>query len=115
MPQRLSLGQHECRVRFFPERGGPPVDIDLSVLPVSRGLREWLAVAVAGATGPSGPRRTTRSALDTVNILKRFTKYLAGLRRPPRLPAQLRASHLDGFMLTGGKCMHRDVASLRSI
>jgi integrase len=113
----LFLGEHECRVRFFPERGGEPVDIDLSVLPVSRELREWLAVAVEGATGPSGSRRTTTSALDTLSILRRFTRYLDGLERPPTSPSQLRAVHLDGYILTGGvgHTLHRDLSALRSI
>lgn len=116
-PQRLFLGEHECQVRFFPERGGEPVDIDLSVLPVSRELREWMAVAVEGVTGPSGTRRTTTSALDTVQILLRFARYLEELERPPASPAQLRAVHLDGYILTGGvgHTLHRDLSSLRSI
>lgn len=116
-PQRLFVGEHECRVRFFPERGGEPVDIDLSVLPVSHALREWMAIAVEGVTGPSGPRRTTTSALDTLCILRRFTRYLDGLERPPTTPSQLRAVHLDGYILTGGvgHTLHRDLSALRSI
>jgi hypothetical protein len=70
LPQRLFAGEGQCRVRVLPEDGGPPADIDLLVLPVSRELREWLAVAVLGATGPSGPRRSVASALDILNILK---------------------------------------------
>ncbi|WP_410812233.1 hypothetical protein [Micromonospora sp. 067-2] len=114
LPQRLFVGEHECRVRVLPEDGGPPADIDLMALPVSRELREWLAVAVLGATGPSGPRRSVRSALDIQSILKRFTRYLATLQRPPTRPDQLRRAHLDGFILAGGKWLHRDLGSLRS-
>jgi hypothetical protein len=116
-PRRLFLGEHECRVRFFPEDGGEPVDVDLVKLPVSRELREWMAVAVEGATGPSGTRRTTTSARDTVLILLRFARYLDGLERPPTSPAQLRAVHLDGYILSGGvgRTLHRDLSSLRSI
>jgi len=101
-------------VRVLPENGGPPADIDLMALPVSRELREWLAVAVLGATGPSGPRRSVTSALDLLSILKRFTRYLATLQRPPTRPDQLRRSHVDGFILAGGKWLHRDLGSLRS-
>ena len=39
LPQRLFVGESECRVRVLPEDGGPPADIDLIVLPVSRELR----------------------------------------------------------------------------
>ena len=117
LPRRLFVDEHECRVRFFPERGGKAVDIDLSALPVSRELREWMAVAVEGVTGPSGTRRTATSALDTVSILLRFARYLDGLERPPTSPAQLRAVHLDGYILTGGvgHTLHRDLSALRSI
>jgi hypothetical protein len=115
LPQRLFVDEDECRVRVLPEDGGPPADIDLMVLPVSRELREWLAVAVLGATGPSGPRRSVRSALDILSILKRFTRYLATLQRPPTRPDQLRRAHLDGFILAGGKWLHRDLGSMRSI
>lgn len=116
-PRRLFLGEHECRVRFVPERGGEPVEIDLSVLPVTRELREWMAVAVEGVTGPSGTRRTATSALDTVAILRRFARYLDGLARPPTSPSQLRAVHLDGYIFTGGvgHTLHRDLSGLRSI
>lgn len=114
LPQRLFVGEGECRVRMLPEDGGPPADIDLMVLPVSRELREWLAVAVLGATGPSGPRRSVSSALDILTILKRFTRYLATLQRPLTRPDQLRRSHVDGFILAGGKWLHRDLGSLRS-
>jgi hypothetical protein len=115
LPQRLFVGENECRVRMLPEDGGPPADIDLMVLPVSRELREWLAVAVLGATGPGGPRRSVASALDILSILKRFTRYLATLQRPPTRPDQLRRVHVDGFILAGGKWVHRDLGSLRSI
>lgn len=115
LPQRLFLDENQCRVRFFPERGGEAVDIDLSVLPVTRELRDWMALGVLGVTGPSGTRRTTTSALDTVNILKRFSRYLAGLSNPPTSVAQLRAVHLDGYMLTGATTLHRDISALRTI
>jgi hypothetical protein len=115
LPQRLFLGPDECRVRVLPEDGSPPADIDLTTLPVARELREWLAVAVCGATGPSGPRRSVPSALDTLSILKRFTRYLSTLQRPPTRPDQLRKAHVDGFILAGGKSLHRDLGSLRSI
>ncbi|MEW2620862.1 hypothetical protein [Streptomyces sp. NPDC048106] len=115
LPQRLFADEDQCRVRFFPERGGEPVDIDLSVLPVTRELRDWMALGVLGVTGPAGTRRTTTSALDTVNILKRFCRYLVSLSNPPTTPAQLRAVHLDGFMLTGTKTLHRDMSALRTI
>ncbi|GAB3147291.1 hypothetical protein GCM10027290_30350 [Micromonospora sonneratiae] len=115
LPQRLFVGESECRVRVFPEDGGPPADIDLMVLPVSRELREWLAVAALGATGPGGPRRSVASALDILSILKRFTRYLATLQRPPTRPDQLGRVHVDGFILAGGKWVHRDLGSLRSM
>ncbi len=115
VPERVFFGPRECRVRCFPERGGDPVHVDLSILPVARELREWMALAVAGATGPDGTRRTASSALDTASILLRFCRYLAGLNHPPRTPAQLRAVHVDGFVLAGGKSLHRDLPSLRSI
>lgn len=78
LPQRLFLGPRECRVRVLPEDGSTPTDLDLMPLPVARELREWLAVAVCGATGPSGPRRTMSSAVGTLNVLVRFTRHLAG-------------------------------------
>ncbi|MGW4272690.1 hypothetical protein ACWEGQ_10050 [Streptomyces seoulensis] len=115
MPQRLFTDEGGCRVRFLPERGGEAVDIDLSVLPVSRELRDWMALGVLGVTGPAGTRRTTTSALDTVNILKRFCRYLVSLSNPPTAPDQLRAVHLDGFVLAGGKTLHRDLSALRTI
>ncbi|MFJ2816083.1 hypothetical protein [Streptomyces sp. NPDC087294] len=115
LPQRLFADEDQCRVRFFPERGGEPVDIDLTVLPVARELRDWMALGVLGVTGPAGTRRTTTSALDTVNILKRFCRYLVSLSNPPTAPAQLCAIHLDGFMLTGTKTLHRDMSALRTI
>ncbi|MEU9382804.1 hypothetical protein AB0D38_18305 [Streptomyces sp. NPDC048279] len=115
LPQRLFVDDSQCLVRFFPERGGEPVDIDLSVLPVARELRDWMALGVLGVTGPAGTRRTTTSALDTVNILKRFARYLAALSNPPTAPAQLRAVHLDGYMLTGATTLHRDISALRTI
>lgn len=115
VPQRVFFGPQECRVRCFPECGSDPVEVDLSILPVERELREWMALAVAGATGPDGTRRTASSALDTASILLRFCRYLASLNSPPRIPAQLRAVHVDGFVLVGGKSMHRDLSSLRSI
>ncbi|MDT9686674.1 hypothetical protein RND61_32110 [Streptomyces sp. TRM76323] len=115
LPQRLFVDEDQCRVRFFPERGGEAVDIDLSVLPVSRELRDWMALGVLGVTGPAGTRRTTSSALDTVNILKRFCRYLASLSNPPTSPEQLKAVHLDGFLLSGATTLHRDVSALRTI
>jgi hypothetical protein len=114
-PQRVFISAGECRVRCFPERGGEPVDVDLSVLPVAGELREWLAHAVAGVTGPSGTRRTATSARDTSSILLRFTRHLASLDRPPTRPQELRRAHVDGFILRGGKALHRDLPAIRSI
>ncbi|MEU7160888.1 hypothetical protein [Streptomyces chrestomyceticus] len=48
LPQRLFVDENQCRVRFFPERGGEAVDIDLSVLPVTRELRDGMARGVLG-------------------------------------------------------------------
>lgn len=115
LPQRLFTDDGQCRVQFFPESGGNPVDINLSVLPVARELREWMALGVLGVTGPSGTRRTTASAIDTMSILKRFTRYLASLQNPPTRPEDLRAVHLDGYVLAGGPHLHRDTSALRSI
>ena len=64
MPRRLFISEDECRVRLFPENGGRPADIDLSVLPVSPQLQAWFAGAVAGVTGPGGTRRSLRSGLE---------------------------------------------------
>lgn len=114
-PQRLFVGESECRVVCYPEDGGPAAEIDLTLLPVSRALQEWLAQAVAGVTGPSGPRRARTSALDTLSILKRFCRFLASLPAPPTEPAQLRSGHLEQFILRGGKTLHRDLSSLRVI
>ena len=115
MPQRLFISDRECRVRLFPENGSSPADIDLSVLPVSPQLQAWFAGAVAGATGPGGPRRSLSSGLDTLSVLKRFTRFLAGLEQPPQSPDQLTAAHISGFILAGGAALRRDVAALRSI
>jgi hypothetical protein len=115
LPQRVFAGVDECRVVCFPEIGGEPVVVDLSILPVSRELREWMALGVAGATGPDGTRRTASSALDTAMILLRFCRYLATLNNAPRTPADLRAVHVDGFILLGGKSLHRDLPALRSV
>jgi len=115
MPQRLFISEHECRVRLFPEDGSGPANIDLSVLPVSAELRAWFAGAVAGATGPGGPRRSLSSGLDTLSILKRFTRFLASLEQPPQSPDQLTAAHVSGFIVAGGAALRRDVAALRSI
>lgn len=115
LPQRLFVDGGQCLVRFYPERGGEAVDIDLSVLPVAPALREWMALGVLGVTGPAGTRRTTTSALDTVSILRRFCRYLIGLSNPPTAPGQLRAVHLDGYLLTGTSTLHRDISGLRTI
>ncbi|BAD60615.1 hypothetical protein PNF1_900 (plasmid) [Nocardia farcinica IFM 10152] len=116
-PQRLFLGHNECRVRFFPENGGDHVDLDFMCLPVPRELRNWFATAAAGATRPSGPRRTATSASDIVSTFLRFARYLAGLDNPPLSPNGLRAVHLDGYILSGGvgTTLHRDLATLRSV
>ncbi|MCI0690088.1 MAG: hypothetical protein L0Y54_23055, partial [Sporichthyaceae bacterium] len=114
-PQRLFVSADECRVRAFPEDGGAPHEIDLTKLPVSRELREWFAVAVAEATGPSGPLRRAASQRNALRILKRFTRYLSTLQRPPRRPEQLRRAHIDGFVIAGGRSLHRDLGSLRSL
>ncbi len=115
MPRRLFISEDECRVRLFPEDGGRPADIDLSVLPVPPQLQAWFAGAVAGVTGPGGTRRSLRSGLDTLSILKRFTRFLAGLDQPPQSPDQLTAAHVSGFILAGGAALHRDIPALRSI
>jgi hypothetical protein len=80
-------------------------------------LRDWFATATAGATGPSGPRRTATSASDIVSTFLRFARYLAALDNPPQSPDRLRAVHLDGYILTGGvgTTLHRDLATLRSV
>jgi hypothetical protein len=114
-PQRLFCGPDECLVRFYPEQGGDSIDLDLSTLPVERELREWIAHAVAGATGPGGTRRTLSSARSVLPVIRSFTKYLASLQRPPVNPRQLRPAHVDGFILRGGKSLHRNLSSLRSI
>jgi hypothetical protein len=114
-PRRLFVSAGECRVRAFPEDGGPPHDIDLTKLPVSRALQEWFAVAVVGATGPSGALRRTASQRNTLKVLVRFTRYLSTLQRPPRRPGQLRRAHIDGFVIAGGRFLHRDLGSLRSL
>ncbi|WP_433206811.1 hypothetical protein ACQP1G_20735 [Nocardia sp. CA-107356] len=117
LPQRLFLGPNECRVLFFPERGGDPVELNFIDLPVSKELRDWFATATAGATGPSGPRRTAMSASDIVSTFLRFARYLDGLDNPPRSPQQLQAAHMSGYILTGGvgTTLHRDLATLRSV
>jgi hypothetical protein len=115
LPRRLFVSAEECRVLAFPEDGGPPHDIDLTKLPVSRALQGWFAVAVAGATGPSGPLRRAASQRNALRILKRFTGYLSTLRRPPGRPDQLRRAHVDGFVIAGGRALHRDLGSLRSL
>ncbi|KAB2587744.1 hypothetical protein [Streptomyces arboris] len=71
-PQRLFLDDGQCLVRFFPERGGPPVDYYFAAFPIARELVVWLATAFAGATGPAGRRRTTSSALSAYGLLRRF-------------------------------------------
>ncbi|MFI5540643.1 hypothetical protein ACIA5H_30040 [Nocardia sp. NPDC051900] len=116
-PERLFLGPDECRVLFFPELGGDPVELDFMDLPLSKELRDWFATAAAGATGPSGPRRTATSASDIVSTFLRFARYLAGLDNPPQSPHRLRAVHLNGYILTGGvgTTLHRDLPTLRSV
>lgn len=114
-PQRLFVSATEVRVRAFPENGKPPHDIDLTALPVARPLQEWLAVAVAGATGPSGPLRSAASQRNVRFVLGRFTRYLASLHRAPQRPEHLRRTHVDGFVLAGGRALHRDLGSLRSL
>ncbi|WP_405178867.1 hypothetical protein OG225_33560 [Nocardia sp. NBC_01377] len=116
-PQRLFVGEDECRVRVFPESGGNQLDLDFMPLPVSAELREWIAAAAQGATGPSGPRRTAASAWDIVSMFLRFTRYLADLDNPPTSPSALRAVHLDGYILSGGvgTTLHRDLATMRSV
>ena len=85
------------------------------MLPVPPQLQAWFAGAVAGVTGPGGTRRSLRSGLDTLSILKRFTRFLAGLDQPPQSPDQLTAAHVSGFILAGGAALHRDIPALRSI
>ncbi|MGO8889051.1 MAG: hypothetical protein ACLQB1_04980, partial [Streptosporangiaceae bacterium] len=55
------------------------------------------------------------SGLDTLSILKRFTRFLASLEQPPQSPDQLTAAHVSGFIVAGGAALRRDVAALRSI
>ncbi|MFJ2555965.1 MULTISPECIES: hypothetical protein [unclassified Streptomyces] len=116
-PQRLFLDDGQCLVRFFPERGGPPVDYDFAAFPITRELVVWLATAFAGATGPAGRRRTTSSALSAYGLLRRFAHHLASLNRPPAHPAQLRAAHLESFQMArlGTPNLNRELPTLRSV
>ncbi|MFD9283612.1 hypothetical protein ACFWD7_41300 [Streptomyces mirabilis] len=113
----MFLNDGQCLVRFFPERGGPPVDYDFAAFPVARELVVWLATAFAGATAPAGRRRTTSSALSAFGLLRRFAQHLASLNRPPAHPAQLRAAHLESFQLAGlGRPnLNRELPTLRSV
>ncbi|MFF5859909.1 hypothetical protein ACFY8B_30550 [Streptomyces sp. NPDC012751] len=47
-PRRLFLDDGQCLVRFFPERGGSPVDYDFGAFPIARELVVWLATAWPG-------------------------------------------------------------------
>ncbi|MFB6580546.1 hypothetical protein ACFCYC_24610 [Streptomyces sp. NPDC056402] len=116
-PQRLFLDDEKCLVRFFPERGGPAVDYDFAVFPVARELVVWMATAFAGSTAPAGRRRTTSSATSAFGLLRRFAQHLASLNRPPVSPAQLRAAHLESFMLArlGTPNLNRELPTLRSV
>ncbi|MQY09940.1 hypothetical protein SRB5_00440 [Streptomyces sp. RB5] len=116
-PQRLFLDDGQCLVRFFPERGGPPVDYDFAAFPITRELVVWLATAFAGATSPAGRRRTTSSALSAYGLLRRFAHHLASLNRPPAHPAQLRAAHLESFQMAGlgTPNLNRELPTLRSV
>ncbi|MFD8888423.1 hypothetical protein ACFV0H_38955 [Streptomyces erythrochromogenes] len=116
-PQRLFLDDEKCLVRFFPERGGPAVDYDFAAFPVARELVVWMATAFAGSTAPAGRRRTTSSATSAFGLLRRFAQHLASLNRPPVSPAQLRAAHLESFMLArlGTPNLNRELPTLRSV
>lgn len=116
-PQRLFLGDGQCLVRFFPERGGPPVDYDFAAFPLARELTVWMATAFAGSTAPDGRRRTTSSANSAFGLLRRFAQHLASLNRPPARPDQLRAVHLESFMLAGlgTPNLNRELPTLRSV
>jgi hypothetical protein len=114
-PQRLVITSTEVRVEAFPEDGSAPRDIDLSALPVARSMQEWLASAVAAATGPSGTLRTRASHHNVKSMLMRFTRHLASFSWPPQRPDQLRRAHIDGFILAGGRALHRDLGGLRSL
>ncbi|MFJ1549805.1 hypothetical protein [Streptomyces sp. NPDC088246] len=116
-PQRLFLDDGQCLVRFFPERGGPPVDYDFAAFPIARELVVWLATAFAGSTAPAGRRRTTSSALSAFGLLRRFAHHLASLNRPPVHPAQLRGAHLESFQLAGlgTPNLNRELPTLRSV
>ncbi|GAA4442563.1 hypothetical protein [Phytohabitans houttuyneae] len=66
-------------------------------LPLS-GWHEPLAASLRRLVGPAGGRRTRSSAEDVWGTALRFLRFLATLDKPPALPGEVRAEHLEQFL-----------------
>jgi hypothetical protein len=82
----------------FAGRDGRRKSFDFAELPI-RGMRADLAAAFAVRIGHTGTLNTLASAINAWAALKRFVRFLAGLRQPPASVEQITASHLRRFRL----------------
>ncbi|MCT7365032.1 hypothetical protein A7G45_19350 [Mycolicibacterium llatzerense] len=85
-------------VRCFEDGNSQPKDFDCSLLTVSPELQRMFAEAFAKRTGPGSGLRSMSSIGDAFRSMRLFTRYLAGLPRPPVRKADLRPRHIDGFL-----------------
>ena len=86
-------------VRVITERDRRTKEFDFTTLPVSRDLQESFARAFNVRTGPGGTIKTMSSTLGLWFCVRTFTRFLSTLADPPRRVPDLRASHLDGYLL----------------
>ncbi|MDL4816892.1 hypothetical protein [Actinomadura opuntiae] len=98
-PQRVFADGDECRVRFFPERGGATCDFDFAVLPVSRALRVAMARAFDAHVGPSGTVGSGHSAGNVFRVLRGFAEVVAACDPVPLTPVDLQPVLLDRYVL----------------
>lgn len=85
-------------VRCFEDGNSQPKDFDCSRLTVSPELQRMFAEAFAKRTAPGTALRSMASIGDTFRSMRKFTRYLADLPRPPARGTDLRSHHIDGFL-----------------
>ncbi len=89
-------------VRFIEERTGRVKEFDFSGLPVSAGMRQWLARTFARRTGPRSGIKRTRSAVSCFMILRLFAESLAEADKQVAGPEGLSAGQIAAFRLRHG-------------
>ena len=103
--------------RCFSQDGQAQRDYDFSGLTMETRLRDALVAAFVRRTAP-GAGLTSLSSADKVYwAMVSFDRYLAGLARLPKEPAQLSREHYDGFYATRKhlKSADRELANLRNL